>query len=144
MQVRLAVGHPCNSKDDCWQWSWFTSLPFSRGQTTATATATTRSASTITLRGGVASNMASGLLHLLAHHISKRCHHIPWQLVVYLGSVALLVFDGNPFVNYTIDRLCASLLKLNSLPMCGRYSYSNYAYGLLGYLLTLAVALTKW
>jgi hypothetical protein len=25
--ARLAVSHHCNSKDD-WQWSWFTSLPF--------------------------------------------------------------------------------------------------------------------
>jgi CubicO group peptidase (beta-lactamase class C family) len=51
--------------------------------------------------------------------------------------------DGNPFANYTVDRLCASLLKLNGLPTRGRYSYSNYAYGLLGYLLTLAVASTN-
>ena len=34
---------------------------------------------------------------------------------------------GNPFANYTQDRLCASLLKLNSLPTRGRYMYSNYA-----------------
>jgi CubicO group peptidase (beta-lactamase class C family) len=47
--------------------------------------------------------------------------------------------DGNPFAGYTEDRLCASLLKLNGLPTRGRYAYSNYAYGLLGYLLTLAV-----
>jgi CubicO group peptidase (beta-lactamase class C family) len=33
--------------------------------------------------------------------------------------------DGNPFANYTVDRLCASLLKLNGLPTRGRYSYSN-------------------
>ena len=46
---------------------------------------------------------------------------------------------GNPFANYTEDRLCASLLKLNGLPTRGRYSYSNYAYGLLGYALTLAI-----
>lgn len=46
---------------------------------------------------------------------------------------------GNPFANYTEDRLCASLLKLNGLPTRGRYSYSNYAYGTLGYVLTLAV-----
>lgn len=45
---------------------------------------------------------------------------------------------GNPFAGYTQDRLCASLLKLNGLPTRGRYSYSNYAYGTLGYLLTLA------
>ena len=47
--------------------------------------------------------------------------------------------DGNPFGGYTEERLCASLLKLNGLPTRGRYSYSNYAYGTLGYLLTLAV-----
>lgn len=47
--------------------------------------------------------------------------------------------DGNPFGGYTKDRLCASLLKLNGLPTRGRYSYSNYAYGTLGYVLTLAV-----
>ncbi|CAB9500159.1 Beta-lactamase [Seminavis robusta] len=46
---------------------------------------------------------------------------------------------GNPFAGYTEDRLCASLLKLNGLPTRGRYSYSNYAYGTLGYVLTLAV-----
>ncbi len=46
---------------------------------------------------------------------------------------------GNPFANYTEDRLCASLLKLNDLPSRGRYSYSNYAYGLLGYVMTLAI-----
>lgn len=46
---------------------------------------------------------------------------------------------GNPFANYTDTRLCASLLKLNGLPTRGRYSYSNYAYGILGYVLTLAV-----
>jgi CubicO group peptidase (beta-lactamase class C family) len=45
---------------------------------------------------------------------------------------------GNPFAGYTEERLCASLLKLNGLPTRGRYSYSNYAYGTLGYLLTLA------
>jgi CubicO group peptidase (beta-lactamase class C family) len=45
---------------------------------------------------------------------------------------------GNPFAGYTQDRLCASLLKLNGLPTRGRYSYSNYAYGTLGYLLQLA------
>lgn len=47
--------------------------------------------------------------------------------------------EGNPFANYTEDRLCASLLKLNGLPTRGRYSYSNYAYGTLGYVLSLAV-----
>lgn len=47
--------------------------------------------------------------------------------------------DGNPFGGYTKERLCASLLKLNGLPTRGRYSYSNYAYGTLGYVLTLAV-----
>lgn len=47
--------------------------------------------------------------------------------------------DGNPFGGYTQDRLCASLLLLNGLPTRGRYSYSNYAYGTLGYVLTLAV-----
>jgi len=47
--------------------------------------------------------------------------------------------DGNPFGGYTEDRLCASLLLLNGLPTRGRYSYSNYAYGTLGYVLTLAV-----
>lgn len=47
--------------------------------------------------------------------------------------------DGNPFGGYTEDRLCASLLLLNGLPTRGRYSYSNYAYGTLGYALTLAV-----
>ena len=46
---------------------------------------------------------------------------------------------GNPFANYTEERLCASLLKLNGLPTRGRYSYSNYAYGTLGYVLTLAI-----
>jgi len=46
---------------------------------------------------------------------------------------------GNPFANYTEDRLCTSLLKLNGLPTRGRYSYSNYAYGTLGYALTLAI-----
>lgn len=46
---------------------------------------------------------------------------------------------GNPFAGYSQDRLCASLLKLNGLPTRGRYSYSNYAYGTLGYVLTLAV-----
>ena len=46
---------------------------------------------------------------------------------------------GNPFGNYTEERLCASLLKLNGLPTRGRYSYSNYAYGILGYALTLAI-----
>jgi CubicO group peptidase (beta-lactamase class C family) len=45
---------------------------------------------------------------------------------------------GNPFAGYTEERLCASLLKLNGLPTRGRYSYSNYAYGTLGYVLTLA------
>lgn len=47
--------------------------------------------------------------------------------------------DGNPFANYTEDRLCNSLLKLGGLPTRGRYSYSNYAYGILGYVLTLAI-----
>ena len=47
--------------------------------------------------------------------------------------------DGNPFANYTEERLCASILKLNGLPTRGRYSYSNYAYGTLGYVLTLAL-----
>ena len=47
--------------------------------------------------------------------------------------------DGNPFGGYTKERLCASLLLLNGLPTRGRYSYSNYAYGTLGYVLTLAV-----
>lgn len=47
--------------------------------------------------------------------------------------------DGNPFALYNETRLCTSLLKLNGLPTRGRYSYSNYAYGVLGYLLTLAV-----
>eukprot|EP00977_Amphora_coffeiformis_P015475 scaffold4511_cov171-Amphora_coffeaeformis.AAC.41 len=51
--------------------------------------------------------------------------------------------DGNPFGGYTEDRLCASLLKLNGLPTRGRYSYSNYAYGTLGYVLTLAVNKTN-
>jgi CubicO group peptidase (beta-lactamase class C family) len=51
--------------------------------------------------------------------------------------------EGNPFANYTKDRLCASLLKLNDLPTRGRYSYSNYAYGTLGYVLTLAVNKTN-
>ncbi|KAK1741474.1 beta-lactamase family protein [Skeletonema marinoi] len=46
---------------------------------------------------------------------------------------------GNPFADYTEDRLCTSLLKLNGLPTRGRYSYSNYAYGTLGYALTLAI-----
>jgi CubicO group peptidase (beta-lactamase class C family) len=45
---------------------------------------------------------------------------------------------GNPFAGYTQERLCASLLLLNGLPTRGRYSYSNYAYGTLGYVLTLA------
>jgi CubicO group peptidase (beta-lactamase class C family) len=45
---------------------------------------------------------------------------------------------GNPFAGYTQERLCTSLLKLNGLPTRGRYSYSNYAYGTLGYVLTLA------
>jgi hypothetical protein len=45
---------------------------------------------------------------------------------------------GNPFAGYTEERLCASLLKLNGLPTRGRYFYSNYAYGTLGYVLTLA------
>jgi CubicO group peptidase (beta-lactamase class C family) len=45
---------------------------------------------------------------------------------------------GNPFAGYTQARLCTSLLKLNGLPTRGRYSYSNYAYGTLGYVLTLA------
>jgi CubicO group peptidase (beta-lactamase class C family) len=45
---------------------------------------------------------------------------------------------GNPFAGYTEERLCASLLELNGLPTRGRYSYSNYAYGTLGYVLTLA------
>jgi hypothetical protein len=45
---------------------------------------------------------------------------------------------GNPFAGYTEERLCASLLKLNGLPTRGRYSYSDYAYGILGYVLTLA------
>ena len=47
--------------------------------------------------------------------------------------------DGNPFGGYTEDRLCASLLLLNGLPTRGRYSYSNYAYGTLGYVLSLAM-----
>jgi CubicO group peptidase (beta-lactamase class C family) len=45
---------------------------------------------------------------------------------------------GNPFAGYTEARLCTSLLKLSGLPTRGRYSYSNYAYGTLGYVLTLA------
>jgi CubicO group peptidase (beta-lactamase class C family) len=45
---------------------------------------------------------------------------------------------GNPFAGYTEERLCVSLLLLNGLPTRGRYSYSNYAYGILGYVLTLA------
>ena len=47
--------------------------------------------------------------------------------------------DGNPFAGYTKDRLCASLLSLNGLPTRGRFYYSNYAYGTLGYVLTLAM-----
>jgi CubicO group peptidase (beta-lactamase class C family) len=45
---------------------------------------------------------------------------------------------GNPFAGYTEARLCASLLELHGLPTRGRYSYSNYGYGTLGYLLTLS------
>eukprot|EP00808_Paulinella_micropora_P010011 g52679.t1 len=48
--------------------------------------------------------------------------------------------EGNPFYKYTQAMLCDSLLKLNGLPARGRYSYSNYAYGTLGYALSLAVA----
>eukprot|EP00965_Chrysotila_dentata_P222849 6193220-Pleurochrysis_carterae.AAC.1 len=47
---------------------------------------------------------------------------------------------GNPFSGYTEERLCESLGQLTGLPTRGRYSYSNYAYGTLGYVLTLAYA----
>eukprot|EP00418_Pyrodinium_bahamense_P092688 CAMPEP_0179034516 /NCGR_PEP_ID=MMETSP0796-20121207/12649_1 /TAXON_ID=73915 /ORGANISM="Pyrodinium bahamense, Strain pbaha01" /LENGTH=589 /DNA_ID=CAMNT_0020730787 /DNA_START=60 /DNA_END=1829 /DNA_ORIENTATION=- len=45
---------------------------------------------------------------------------------------------GNPFYGFTEEMLCTSLLTLNGLPTRGRYSYSNYAYGTLGYALALA------
>lgn len=45
------------------------------------------------------------------------------------------MFDGNPFGGYTQQMLCSSLLKLTALPSRGRFLYSNYAYGLLGYAL---------
>jgi len=49
--------------------------------------------------------------------------------------------DGNPFAGYTEEMLCDSLLKLTGLPAKGRFVYSNYAYGMLGY--ALAIAATK-
>lgn len=48
--------------------------------------------------------------------------------------------DGNPFGGYSIEMLCDSLLKISNLPTRGRYSYSNYAYGMLGYVLARAEA----
>lgn len=45
--------------------------------------------------------------------------------------------DGNPFAGYTETMLCDSLLKLTGLPSQGRFVYSNYAYGILGYALTI-------
>jgi len=46
----------------------------------------------------------------------------------------------NPFAFYTEEMLCSSLLELRALPTRGRYYYSNYAYGTLGYALTLGYA----
>mgnify|MGYP006093598903 CR=1 FL=1 len=38
----------------------------------------------------------------------------------------------NPFGGYTLNMLCDSLMKISNLPTRGRYSYGNYAYGILG------------
>jgi len=48
--------------------------------------------------------------------------------------------DGNPFAGYTEEMLCESLLAFTSLPTRGRFLYSNYGYGALGYALTIAAA----
>lgn len=45
---------------------------------------------------------------------------------------------ANPFGGYTIDMLCRSFVELPGLTTRGRFSYSNYGYGILGYLLTRA------
>lgn len=49
-------------------------------------------------------------------------------------------FDGNPFAGYKHEMICSSLLALTGLPSRGRFVYSNYAYGALGYSLTFAAA----
>ena len=49
--------------------------------------------------------------------------------------------DGNPFAGYTEEMMCDALLKLTGLPARGRFVYSNFAYGMLGY--ALAKAATK-
>ena len=49
--------------------------------------------------------------------------------------------DGNPFGGYAEQMLCDSLLNLTGLPTRGRFVFSNYAYGALGYALTFAATL---
>lgn len=51
--------------------------------------------------------------------------------------------DGNPFAGYTQKMLCDSLLNLTALPSQGRFVYSNYAYGALGYALQFATSSLK-
>ncbi|GHP04575.1 hypothetical protein PPROV_000332900 [Pycnococcus provasolii] len=45
--------------------------------------------------------------------------------------------QGNPFAGYTREDLCSALTSLWGLPTRGRFYYSNFAYGILGYALTL-------
>ena len=51
--------------------------------------------------------------------------------------------NGNPFAGYTQEMLCDSLLRLTALPSQGRFVYSNYAYGALGYALQFAASSLK-
>ena len=44
----------------------------------------------------------------------------------------------NPFGGYSIDMLCDSLLNLSGLPTRGRFSYSNYAFGIAGLVMSRA------